>query len=445
MSAGDLDIRSGGVVAVDTASLRAAADRLAATAEELDVVGGVFRRAVSSIESVPRAETVRALARAQYARDRAARLADETRRIASRLVELAAVFETVELRAERLAAEAARDWAAVERIDARLVVLEREHPKAVLQASWEELARTATWAGSLVGEGSSLAQWLFPGGAAAGGLLLWGFTAGLRTVGAGTVGRGARLTGPAQPVVVREIAAAGGRRPPATLAAAAQRIPSTDGGRVRVERYAMPDGSRQYAVYVRGTTGGGAREAFDMTSNLQLYGGEQAASYEAAVAALHDAGAGPGDVVHAFGHSQGAMVAARLAVDGDFDTRTLVTFGAPVDAEVGEGTLSVAVRHRDDPVVALAGGGYDGGVGSPGSFVAERTIDPMLSAADADPLTAHHMTTYRETAAMLDSSGDPRMATVRERLAQLGAAASVEVREYAVERADPEPDAPSCR
>ncbi|QIG39020.1 hypothetical protein G5T42_05540 [Microbacterium sp. 4R-513] len=203
----------------------------------------------------------------------------------------------------------------------------------------------------------------------------------------------------------------------------------------------MPDGTRQYAVYIRGTTGDGDEgEAFDMTSNLQLYAGEQAASYQAAVAALREAGAQPGDVVHAFGHSQGAMVAAHLALEGGFDTQTLVTFGSPVDAQVGEGTLSVALRHRDDPIVALAGGGFDAGVGAAGSFVAERTVDPAVSPNDADPIRPHGMTAYEETAAMLDSSTDPRMGAVRDRLAELADATSVSVSEYAVERL---PAAPS--
>ncbi len=71
------------------------------------------------------------------------------------------------------------------------------------------------------------------------------------------------------------------------------------------------------------------------------------------------------------------MVASRLAVEGGYDVKTLVTLGSPVEADVGDGTLSVAVRHTDDPVAALQGGGYDTAVGAPGSFVAERLADPL--------------------------------------------------------------------
>ena len=50
--------------------------------------------------------------------------------------------------------------------------------------------------------------------------------------------------------------------------------------------------------------------------------------------ALRASGAAEGDVVHAFGHSQGAMIAGLTAVEGDYDVQTLVSFGSPIEAEV---------------------------------------------------------------------------------------------------------------
>ena len=121
---------------------------------------------------------------------------------------------------------------------------------------------------------------------------------------------------------------------PTSLADAAARIPAGGEARIRVERYTMSDGSRQFAVYVAGTqtVAPQTREPFDMDSNVELYTGERSASYEATLAALEQAGAEPGDVVHAFGHSQGAMVVAHLALEGGFDDATLVSFGSPVEA-----------------------------------------------------------------------------------------------------------------
>ena len=265
----------------------------------------------------------------------------------------------------------------------------------------------------------------------------------LRGAGFGTTARDARLEGSATPVRVTPISidrstrdgAAGvgseTARAPTTLAAAAARIPAgDDGARVRVERYTMTDGSRQFAVYVTGMKSYGGTEPFDMASNSQLYTGTRSASFDATMSALRQSGAEPGDTVHAFGHSQGAMVAARLASEGEYDTQTLVSLGSPVEAAVGPDTLSVALRHTDDPVAALAGGGHHDAVGAAGSFVAERAADPTVGV----DLDAHKLDRYTETAAMLDVSADPRMNAMRQLLTRLGGAASVDVTVYAAVR-----------
>jgi hypothetical protein len=432
---GDLEIRSGGVVAVDTASLRAAADRLEACGVELEVVAGLLRRTTQRVEAIPRIELVGAVGRAARLSAQSSALAVTPPAISDRLRTMAAVFETIELRAERAAAVASGDSAALAGIDARLADLRAQQPSSDWGATWDSLWRMATWSLGLTGQFGMDAASLGSGVLLTLGGAAWGIAAPARLAGRGTIEPDSRLGGTVQPVQLRVVRAPGHTtaQAPATLAAVAARIPAGD-ARVRVERYTMADGSRQFAVYVRGTTSGDDSEPFDMESNLQLYGNEKSASYEAALAALRDAGAQPGDIVHAFGHSQGGMIASRLALEGGFDTRTLVTFGSPVEADVGSETLSVVVRHTDDPVATLAGGGHDDSVGAAGSFVAERSVDPVLTVRDLDPLVAHHMTAYEDTAAMLDASADPRMDAVRAHLAGLEAAASVEVTEYAASR-----------
>jgi len=437
---GDLEIRSGGVVAVDTASLRASSDRLDRLGQHLDGVAALLRRASDQIAAVPRTETAYAESRALFLASRSGALADAARSIGGRLRDLAAVYEAIELRAEREAARAAGDLTAVARLDRRLHQMERAHPGTGLRAAWGEGSRDAWWAGDLVVQAGLLGTVLGAGFTAGGFAGLGPGTAvlagAIRGRELGVVPQGSRLSGTADPVRVRQLTLpAGHAAAPASLADAAARIPSSDAGRVRVERYTMPDGSRQFAVYIRGTTSGGfgERDAFDSKSNLELYSGQRSASYAATLAALRDAGAKPGDAVHAIGHSQGAMIASRLAIEGGYDTRTLVTFGSPVEAEVGDGTLRVAVRHTDDPVAALPGGGYDTSVGAHGSFVAERLADPGPTSRDVS-LEAHHLATYEETAAMLDVSTDPRMDGVREVFARLDAAASVDVMEYRATR-----------
>ena len=166
-----------------------------------------------------------------------------------------------------------------------------------------------------------------------------------------------------------------------------------------------------------------------MDSNLKLYDGERSASYEATVQALRDAGAQPGDAVYEFGHSQGGMIASRLALQEGYDVKALVTFGSPISADVGPDTLSVQLRHTDDPVVALADGGNPARVGSAESFIAERVADPAPGIQDAK-LAAHQLDEYRETAAMVDASSDLRVNALDGMFGELADAESVEVLEY---------------
>jgi len=58
---------------------------------------------------------------------------------------------------------------------------------------------------------------------------------------------------------------------------------------------------------------------------------------------------------------------------GEFAVQGVFTIGAPVEATLPRDVLSVAVRHTDDPVAGLAGGGSPYGTGSPDSLVITRT------------------------------------------------------------------------
>lgn len=434
----DLDIRGGGAVAVDTATLRATADRFESLAVELDEIAALVGSAALRLFALPR-DAWEASSAAEGARRRIVVVSDDAHGLTAGLRDAAAVYEIVELRAERAAAEAAGDSAAVARIDARLDALFLAHPGAERRATLGALGHWFAWPGELARQASGALWWLTPGFHALAVPTAWALQRAVGALGAGTVPSGARLDGRPGEIIVSPVAVRGPATAPTSLAGAAERIPHGD-ARIRVERYTMPDGSRQFAVYVAGTQtlAPRTREPFDMGSGVELYAGEHAASYDATLAALRQAGAEPGDVVHAFGHSQGAMVTAHLALEGGFDTHTLVSFGSPVEAEVGEGTLSIALRHGDDPVAALAGGGHAGTVGAPGSFIAERTVDPLTGPHDFG-MPAHGIDQYTQTARLLDASDDTRMDAVRQVFDDLGDAATVEVTEYAAERVLPVP------
>ncbi|HEX7222668.1 MAG TPA: hypothetical protein VF231_05425 [Candidatus Limnocylindrales bacterium] len=429
-----LEIRSGGAVAVDTVSLRRAAGGFHDLAAELDEIAHDVGSAANRLFDVSHSD-FGATHLIETARRGIASASEVATDIVGALLGAAAVYEIVELHAERAAAQAAGDTTALARIDARLAALAHAHPGAEHRAFLGMLGHDLSLPGDLARQAPGVLWWLAPGFHAAAVPLAWSLQRVIGAVGAGTVPAGARLRGVPTDVTVAPVARSGPSNAPRSLADAAARVPGGADARIRVERYTMSDGSRQFAVYVAGTqtTAANTREPFDMASNVRLYSGERSASYDATVAALEQAGARPGDPVHAFGHSQGAMVTTHLAMEAGYDARTLVTFGSPVEGDVGPGTLSVAIRHTDDPVAALAAGGHAGPVGSSGSFVAERASDPLPGPHDIG-MPAHGIGSYIETARLLDGSTDPRMAAVRQVFDELGAAASVDVVEFSAER-----------
>lgn len=430
----EIDIRHGTVVAVDTSTLRAVAADLERVRDRLVDAAALARDAVRLLEAVAEraAHGVASLA-AEHAADLARALddrAEETCALAARLRRAALVYEAVEL-------AAGRDGAAHPVVrgvfDAALAILLVGDPGIgqAASAAGREHANRAPW--ELIGQAWGAGGLLVPGGSSFAAASAWLWGALVRSAGQGVVPSSARLGGVASPVVVRRV---GGRvtAPVSSLQQLAARMPGE--AAIRVERYTMPGGGREFVVYVTGTRLG---SAFDMASNTELYGGLRSASYEAVRTALERSGARPGDVVHAVGHSQGGMIANRMALEREFDVETVVTFGSPVQAEVPASTLVVDLRHDDDVVPSLAGAGSAQGVGSPDSFVAQRTADrapvPDLG------LLAHTMGRYEETAALLDASPDPRMDAVRSVFSGLGTATAVMATEYTASR--PEPAAPT--
>ncbi|WP_125133189.1 hypothetical protein [Microbacterium sp. 10M-3C3] len=428
-----IDIRSGGAIAVDSASLVAAAVRL--------------RRL--GADAADDARTVLAAARAVgdagvdlgghlgWAAQVIAGVAAGADDLAARVERAAIRYETVELLVAAELARAACDPAAERAARARLDELRHADPLGFARAVAAfrdprrpgELSRQVlALAGTLGGAALSLA-----------GATLLAARVMLDRLDRGAVPASARLGGVAPPVAVtptRSVPVA----PPASLADAAARIPGGGAARVRVEKYARADGTAQFAVYIAGTQAGGGDEPFDMDSNLALYTGGRSASYEAVVDALAQAGAGDGASVMIFGHSQGAMIGERLALEGGFETPMVVSFGSPIEADLGADTLAVRVRHTDDPVAALQNGGLAGAGGAAGSFLVERTADPAPAWTDL-ALPAHAMTGYVETARLVDASADPRVAAMRRAFDGLAVAPAGMATEYAAVRVSPRGDA----
>ncbi|MFT4219680.1 MAG: hypothetical protein QM611_04095 [Microbacterium sp.] len=424
MSDDEVDIRHGAVVAVDSATLRQAAAELDALRAGLDEAVELGRAATLLLGDVD-AELRGMLSVDASALTIGVGVAGErVAEVGGRLRLAAARYEHAELSALRLAAT---DPAEIAAYDARLRELEAEHPGDALGLGVADAAYDLRMPWEIIVQAWALGNGTIPGLGLAAASGVAGLGIGLRIADRGLVRADARLSGRSDPVTVTRVARGEGA-PLTSLEQAARRIPGD--ASIRVERHTMPGGSREFVVYVAGTRGG---TAFDWTSNTQLYDGKRSASYESVRDALRQAGARPGDTLHQVGHSQGAMVANRLAMEREYNVKTVVSFGSPVQAELPTSVLSVDVRHTDDPVAALAHGGSAVGVGSADSFVAQRTADPLPALHDL-AARAHWMDHYSDTARMLDASPDPRMDAVRETLDRLGQATSVEVTEYTATR-----------
>lgn len=197
-------------------------------------------------------------------------------------------------------------------------------------------------------------------------------------------------------------------RPPTDVSDLIDRIP-TSSAQVRVESYPTPT-STNWIVYIAGTRSpklSGA-EPFDMRSNLAEVGGAPAASQAAVEQAMTEAGVRPGDRVVLVGHSQGGMVAARIAESGRYRVVECVTAGAPLGT-VSSTVPTLAIEHRQDVVPALAG-------------VTESHAARVTYLTDAPPnsdrslIGPHQLREYQQTATNVDRSGDPAITDTRARI-----------------------------
>lgn len=422
-----LSIDHGGVVAVDTGELRSVAARLVTAAGECRRAATAVEQTRTAVSSDPAAfdgvplPALRAAAQALHD------IAAELEHAAHGARRAADVFEIVELRA-RVEALAHTDAAAAAVARARLHRVLAADPALGLVASglvlpWE--SRPLTDPGLLLGA-------LGPAVPSAIGLAqLLGTTTGFAKVQPGE-----RLRGRADPVRVTAVARSAPGAP-ADLAAALRRLPERRGAQVAVERYAMRDGTTRYVAYLSGThslsVDAKGSEPWDMRSNAQLYTGTRSASYQATVDALAAAGARPGDRVDVVAYSQSGMIAAQLGMEGEFDVTMQITVGSPVEPTVSDDQTLVQLRHDDDLVSGLAGGGSAAGTGSGDSFTASRTVEPLPDPGDLG-LGSHGIEQYEETARMVDGSSDPRAEALDRYWAELGEAAEVERTEYRAER-----------
>lgn len=219
------------------------------------------------------------------------------------------------------------------------------------------------------------------------------------------------------------------------MAGVAELYPVAGGvpGSLAVDRVDHPDGTRSWVVLVPGTQtlAVGGTNPMDDATNLQAFTGAPTAVGAGVVAALGMAGARRGEPVLLAGHSQGGIVAMRVAADPavrrHYRVTGVVTAGSPVGhIPTPTGTSVLHLEHATDITPAL-----------------DRTPNPD----EADRITvrrtatggigaAHGMPAYEETARHVDASAHPSVVEWRERSAEvLGRPGSTATRTvYVVER-----------
>ena len=188
---------------------------------------------------------------------------------------------------------------------------------------------------------------------------------------------------------------------PRDVAEALSRIPTeSDGGaQVRIEEYGAT-----HVVYIGGTVDGSlgaSAQPWDMSSNLAALGGDTGASENAVRRAMTDAGIRQGDPVILVGHSQGGLVAMRVAQSPDVTAEAVITAGSPIHAmAVPDGIPVVALEHTDDVVPALGGPvTHD----QPGLTYVRESGATAVPIVEPSLLPAHRLEAYIETARHVDA------------------------------------------
>lgn len=422
-----LTIDHGGAISVDPDALRDVARRLDAVASRCDDARSAILRANRIIVDTPgfsaHVDTVGLWSSGEHA----ARLHSECQETARSTMLMADAYEYVELRAEAemlAQTDPSRAHQLTRRADRLAAADERIAPLADdLIAQWQA-RRFEGLTGNVVTPG--LYDQLF----------LTVATVGVVS-GLGKVRPGETLTGKADAVSVAPVKTSSPAGAPSGLAGALGRMPRTSGAQIAVEKYSFADGRTKFVAYLEGTQSveWGGKEPWDSKSNLQLYTGQRSASYQSTIEALEAAGAQPGDEVDVVAHSQSGMVAAHLSMESGFDVQMQITAGSPVEPTLDDDQTIIQVRHSDDPVSSLAGGGSPGGTGSDDSITLLTEGTPLDTVGDL-AVDAHHLDTYIDTAKTADDLSDPRMDAMDDFWRELDAAEVIERTEYQAERVE---------
>jgi pimeloyl-ACP methyl ester carboxylesterase len=146
-----------------------------------------------------------------------------------------------------------------------------------------------------------------------------------------------------------------------------------------------------------------------MASNIAAITGQVSDSERGVRAVMAASGVTSADRIVVVGHSQGGLVAQRLAADPDLRVSDVVLVGSPqTPGGVAPGVHVVALENSNDPIPALGGSASEGR--------ADVTVARTPLIEPGDPLAAHHLSEYRELAIEADASRDPALINMRREI-----------------------------
>lgn len=194
------------------------------------------------------------------------------------------------------------------------------------------------------------------------------------------------------------------------------------GGQIRIERYDGADGPR-WIVYIAGTVTfarDSGDEPFDLASDVLGVAHRPSDSERAVLRAMAEAGVGRDEPVLLVGHSQGALNAVRVAEDGGYRVGGVVQVGGPTGQITLPASVPVLAVEHDEDLVPVLGGTAASGAAGLGRVVIRRSLPdsgfgPRTSAATAS-FPAHDLGAYRRTLAAVEASDDARVEAFTRRI-----------------------------
>ncbi|HEX8096238.1 hypothetical protein [Jatrophihabitans sp.] len=222
------------------------------------------------------------------------------------------------------------------------------------------------------------------------------------------------------------------------LAALALRGSHNEGGGSIDVRTLDGAGGRRVIVDITGTTAWNfdparrAPEVSDLGTNLRALANRSSVFERGVLQALRQAGVRPGEPIMLVGHSQGGMIAARLAAQlpaAEFTVTHLVTAGAPIGLAAVPGSVSVlSLQNQGDIVPELDGADNP----RRANWVTVRTA----RGGEDSGLSRHSVRSYLAGAHDVDACADPSLAHWRRTAAGFLDADRISTQVFQIRRAD---------